>query len=454
MRSSLKTSYRTAAVAATALSVILLVNAADAKTPAWEPIAAPAEVVGPVQVLVLAIDESGSMKGQTTLTHRAKAAGQYAIAETNPCTYAIIILFGTEGRVLNERFLCSRHDRQVLLDAVESVTMSAARTDVGALESLLTSIRDAVSDKFGHRGFRLEIQVLTDGQPDPVDRAEKQTFDSILMQPTTESKLGDGLLLFVAEVHSVPADGAASAPTRAAPAVQGQLHPIEPTPVPAAQAEVPEAGPNTPGLARHLLLLGIGAILFALGVFVVVARRRAQRAAETVLDNTGVSSLAAAVPSKSPIALQITEWHVSDERERTLAQGPLAVRYTPNVPITIGADEGHVLVGLHTPGVSARLASLTLDGRGDGVVVPLDGAFRFDGEEVRHQLVFAADHPHLLAVGATEVHIEPISTLPETENELYRRLSESAGETADGDVATGVPGTPTATDSSPLHETT
>ena len=453
MPNTLRTTARAAAVAATALSIILLVNPADAKTPAWEPIAAPAEVVGPVQILILAIDESGSMKGQTTLTHRAKAAGKHAVAEANPCTYAIITLFGSEARVLNERFLCSRHDRQVLLDAVESVTMSAARTDVGALESLLTSIRDAVSDKFGHRGFRLEIQVLTDGEPDPVDRAEEQTFDSILMQPTTESELGDGLLLYVVELHSIQADGAASAPTRAAPAVPGQLPPIEPTPVPAAQTEAPEAGPNTPGLARHLLLLGIGAILFALGVFVVVARRRAQRAAETVLDNTGVSSLAA-VPSKSPIALQITEWHVSDERERTLAQGPLAVRYTPNVPITIGADEGRVLVGLHTPGVSARLASLTLDGRGDGVVVPLDGAFRFDGEEVTHQLVFAADHPHILAVGATEVHIEPISTLPETENELYRRLSESAGETADGDVATGVPGTPTATDSSPLHETT
>ena len=389
---------RAAAVAATALSVIiLLVNPTDAKAPAWEPITTPAEVVGPVHVLVLAIDDSKSMTEGETLSSLAKAAGRHAVAQVEPCTYAILAVFGTDARVLEDRFLCEQEERRLLFDAIERVSMSAQRTDVGALAGLLSHILDTVTEEFVDRGVSVEMQILTDGKPDPAER----TFDSILDRPTSRTELGHGLVLFVAELLSLPAV-TASPPKQAAPTVQQQ---------PMAAADSPRLGAGA--------VSAIGAILFAVGVF--VARRRARGKAETVLNDTGILSEL----TRSPIGLQITEWYVSEERERTLAQGPLTVRCTPNVPITIGADEERVLVALRTPEVSARLASITLDGRGDGVVAPLNGAFRFDDERVVRPLVFAADDPHVLAVGATEVHIEPMNTLPEAEDALYRRLTGS-----------------------------
>ena len=247
---------RAAAVAATALTltITLLGKPAAADPPPWEPMTPPAEVEGPVQILIVAIDGSGSMLEGRTLSPRAKAAGRHAVAEVERCTYVVIALFGSEARVVTDRFACSPHDRQVLLDAIENVPMNASRTDVRVLEGLLTQIRHAVTERYATRGFRMEVQILTDGEPDPVDRTDRQTFDVIVEQHTTRAELGGSLLLLGLEFgHAAPRRGTAFAAIHPAPAVRDQTPATEPAPAPGGsaagsgqRADIPESGSGAP----------------------------------------------------------------------------------------------------------------------------------------------------------------------------------------------------------------
>ena len=104
--------------------------------------------------------------------------------------------------------------------------------------------------------------------------------------------------------------------------------------------------------------------------------------------------------------------------------------------MTLGGDEAHVLFALRTPGVSGQLAALTLDGSGNGSVAPLNGVFRFDGDDVTGPMSFSAEAPHVLSVADVEIEIEPVSVLPETEDALYRRLSDVADASVETDKGT------------------
>lgn len=405
------------------LALAALPGAALGDPPPWEPMAVPAEVNGRVEAVLVLLDGSGSVGRNPTLLQRARAAGRHAIAEAKRCTYIIVAVFGSKARVVADRFACNNYDRGLLLNAVETIPMNAKRTDVGLLEGLLRRIRDALSRKYWSRGFRLEVQVLTDGVPSPLNPAAIQTFDTLLGHQTTRFGLGEGLFVYRLDFEQPPAPG--TSPGALLPETAAQ-QPEQKHLGDAREDALPKVRGSAPILIGTAVVLGLTALLACLAV----VQRRGRCHAEAVPEDAGVAPSAEVVPIKSPAALRVTEWRVPAKGDRVLVNGPVAVRYTPNIPITLGSDESRVHVAIRTSGVSARLASITLDGRGKGTVKPLNAPFRFDGQEVHEHLEFEAEHPHVIAAGDVELQVEPVSVLSEAEEEFYQLLAKASRETS------------------------
>lgn len=185
------------------LAVLLLGTASNpVASLGWQPQGRPPGIQGRLQVKMTVIDHSRSVAGMTR-SPRLRAAGRHAIATARPGTYVIVGSFGTTARVLADRFVFDDRDRKILFDAVESICMDAQHTDVDRLEGMIKDIRIALASAFGAAGFQLEVEVLTDGEPDPAPKnSVTQTFDVLSGQPTFRTDLGEGLFLYQATFSS------------------------------------------------------------------------------------------------------------------------------------------------------------------------------------------------------------------------------------------------------------
>lgn len=256
----------------------------------WESAPRPLETESPVQVRLLVLDDSGSMPARTR-SARVRAAAGHAISTAEKGTYVIVATFGATARVVAHRFVLEGYDREVLLDAVEGILMDAQHTDVAVLEHLIEGVRTELTSNFGPSGFRLEVEVLTDGKPDPAPRKNVvQTFNLLLGQPTNRTALGDGLFLYRAAFESLSENPTATinptTPTSSATAEERT------DATPARQSD-PTRSWTVPIQVRRWQYSGaaIAALLFAL---LLLGRFRGRRAPQTdarqVPDPTSVES--------------------------------------------------------------------------------------------------------------------------------------------------------------------
>lgn len=382
-------------------SLLAVLSAPAPADTRWQPLPVPGEVSGEVSVLLLVVDDSGSMHQSQHPSRTARSVAAYGINTAAVGTYVIVAVFGREARVVEDRFVVTPQDRQSLCLAVEDISIGSDKTSVVALERLVNDIYAGFQAAYRPRGFRLDLCVLTDGQPDPVT-PDNRTFDLIRGRPMSRSSLGGGLFSYTATFH------------RRAERIPA---PIGTRPKAGGQAE--ESGE---GVFAVLLAVGVtlGILLMAA---LLVAQSRAQRRGRAILDQTMavVEEEEDAVPRQHPASLIFTEWNIGPD-ERQVVQGPQITPYFPNIPLFCGADARWCLFVLKTPGAPARLASLQLDGHGMATINPFHAGLRIDGQEVDEPVCLPADETHTLAVDELELHVEPSNMVAQGEDLFFKKL--------------------------------
>jgi hypothetical protein len=127
--------------------------------------AVPTGLVGEVHVRVLCLESAEAVSGpqkQHSQAARLRSVATYAVNTVPLGSYVILVTFGTKASVLADRFVLHEHDRQVLREAIDSRKIQRTASDIAALESLIGHIRAELAVAFGTRGYRLDLQVLTD----------------------------------------------------------------------------------------------------------------------------------------------------------------------------------------------------------------------------------------------------------------------------------------------------
>lgn len=332
-------SVRRPGVRASYLSVFLLlatlpvpVLATVGPEVGWEPSALPAGTQGPVQVKELVIDNSGSVAARTKPS-RVRAAARHAVAAIQDGTYVIIASFGTTAHVAADRFVLTKYDRQLLVDAIEGIALDASHTDVAVLENLIAAVRAGLARRFAAEGFRLEVEIFTDGRADPVPKRRgsvpRQSFDRLLGQSPTKTSLGDGLFVLALAFEQ------ASAPTSAGVAVL--------TPYQATTAS-PSVGAPTPALFRHVesspAAAGSSAV-WQYGGVTVVALLFAFLAFRHLKRTTGIDIDAENIPD--PIVAELPDTLIVIEQEkidgeRAVIRESERIAIVSDAPVIFGTD--------------------------------------------------------------------------------------------------------------------
>ena len=422
----------------------------------------PAGLEGEILVRVVAIDRSESVKKAKNLSTRSRSAAAFAINDSPLGTYIILVAFGDEATVVDDRYIYTPHDRAVLYEKVEAIRMDDQHTDVGVLEVLLSEIHTALGEHYQSQGFQLKIQVLSDGDAKPVDPSQVQTFDSLLGQKSTRSELGDGLYIYEVNFHQAAKTTENTSPTEVKDELQSEVRVVitetteerEPEQVRRVfehkhtflDLDKKGGQPSQSALDEqsivHEAIAGVVAVLnsplgrFSLGVALLVAvvillvfLKRARKEGHEVIKRAGLEDEDEQEKlTLTPHGLVLTEWSIKDKK---LMQARLPIVYQSQIPLVIGSDAAHANVVLQTPDTPARFLSLTLDSQGQAKVSTFNGGFELDGEPVRKSAIFSAEEQHIIRSNQVELHLEPASVLPGSEEDFFRRLSQERTEEED-----------------------
>lgn len=298
----------------------------------WEPSALPAGTQGPVQVKELVIDNSGSVAARTKPS-RVRAAARHAVAAIQDGTYVIIASFGTTAHVAADRFVLTKYDRQLLVDAIEGIALDASHTDVAVLEDLIVAVRAGLARRFAAEGFRLEVEIFTDGRADPVPKhrgsVPRQSFDRLLGQSPTKTSLGDGLFVLALAFEQPSAPTSAGAPV---------LTPYQAT------MPSPSVGAQTPALSRHVESSPAAVRSFAAwqyGGVTVVALLFAFLVFRHLRRTDGVDIDAENIPD--PIVAELPDTLIVIEQgkidgERTVIRESERIAIVSDAPVIFGTD--------------------------------------------------------------------------------------------------------------------
>jgi len=385
------------------------------------------------------------------LRARVRTAATVAIETVPLGTYVLVVSFGTRAHVVADRFVLTSYDREVLRQqAVDGLAMDDVKTDLGALETLLSEAQVALAAALGSRGFRLEMPVLSDGRPDPVDPRDTRTFDVLLGRPTTRSPLGGGVFSYAMSLHQRPATAPGSASwhdgevslmpvemPRAVPALTAlPPSPNEPPGIPGAgdatvpgllgTAEPAAKGVSTDGSDRDRripwgwIVGGLVSVVVIGGCWVM--KTQWQRQGRTIVEATTLV--------QSPVALVVTEYTRTPDGERRCVQDPKPLPYAPGMSLEIGSDPRRCAWVTQTPEAPARLAILQFARDGYATLTPGNGSVRLDDQMVEGPTRLVVDEPHILSAGAVELHLELARQLPEAEEVFFRRLQHPGQATA------------------------
>lgn len=432
----------------------------------WSPSTVPGACSG-ADVHLLMGDVSGSMVERGLLEPALQQLAQYVL-EAPACTYVVYAEFGTSARIVADAFLTSDSVRERLAASIRSVPEIQQWTNFDEAAELVELTLLKTERAYGNTPWSFTVSVISDHDPDPSEG--HAPFD--LAQYLKERRLTAGVGVLRVELvpagtdfagvqrsnsdgrvivevtglapflQSVPHDavGTVSADSKSATA------PVSPPKFLEMSDEEAEGNGGTPlGLsARAVWGCSLAVVLLAGLLWLARARSNAKREADRFLESA--RGLHDTTEGQIPAALQITEWQVSEDGERTLLQGPRMVPYSARAPVTLGSDMSRVVVGLRTPGISGRLARIHLDGRGAGKIEPLNGTFDFDEEPLTRARDFSAESPHMISVqcpeATAEVHFEPASGAAEREDALRRRISKRSRESTNTRGQTNTNGGP------------
>jgi hypothetical protein len=339
-----------------------------------------------VTARLLVLDNSGSMPGKSR-PPRARAAARHAISTLGKGSYVIVATFGSEARVVKDRFVFTDYDRQVLVDAVEGVVMNAHHTDVRPLEGLIEEVRSALAKHFSAQGFHLPVEVFTDGRPAPGD-GRHQTFDTLLGHRTIKTNLGDGLFVIRVSFEGFPSKQTASHEPAGVKNTPAQTQGLR---TPAVDSR--GRSPRTVVSARPSgVYAGIGiALVLSLLLFGVRYRLK-------LLADPGPVQRPEVPAADLPKVLLVTELEEIDGRTRVLREGE-SIPIAPDAPVTFGTEASFTYPVLPLPDVTSkevfritpgRDGTLRLHATGgvlcDGLPVPRRGIQRRPDQRLRVQL--------------------------------------------------------------------
>lgn len=426
------------------LALSLLALAADR---AWVPLPLPASLAtaGEVPVLLLALDCSWPLAQGPVLRARVRTAATVALETVSLGTYVVVVGFGTRAYVVADRFVLTPYDREILRQqAVDSLAMDDVKTDLAALESLLSELQGALAAAFGSRGARIELQVLSDGRPDPVDPRDTRTFDVMLGQRTTRSPLGGGVFAYAMRMHQGPApapDNTSQPAAEVSPRPE-ELPPAEPAlpaPGPIAQSEIVSTddaiAPEPPSTTEAAVqgrdtestahdrgipwgwVMGSLITIVVLGGYGVMQIRQWQRQGRMIVeDTTRGETEQADAPQPRPVALVVTEYTRTPDGDRHCVQGPRALPYVSGMVLAVGADPGRCAWVLRTPGAPAQLALWQFASERDVTLTPGSADVQLDGQIIEGPTPLERDVPHILSAGAVELRFELTRQFPEADD--------------------------------------
>jgi hypothetical protein len=423
---------------------------------AWVPLPLPATLstAGEVPVLLLALDCSWPLAQGPVLRARVRTAATVALETVPLGTYVVVVGFGTRARVVADRFVLTPYDRESLRQqAVDRLAMDDVKTDLAALESLLSEVQGGLVAAFGRRGFLLETQVLSDGRPDPVDPRDTRTFDVLLGQPTTRVPLGGGVFAYTLRIRQGPALASdnASQPAAEVSPMPEELPPAEPAlpalapepiapsaivrtddaiaPEPPSTAEPAVQGMHTEGTVHDRgipwgWVVGSLVSIVVLGGYGVMHIRQWQWQGRMIVeDTTRVETGHEHPPQPHPVTLVVTEYTRTPDGERHCVQGPKALPYASGMALAVGADPGRCAWVLRTPGAPAQLALWQFASERDVTLTPRSADVQLDGQLVEGPTPLGLDVPHILRAGAVELRFALTRQRPEA-NDLGLPLPE------------------------------
>lgn len=429
---------------------------------AWVPLPLPASLstAGEVPVLLLALDCSWPLAQGPVLRARVRTAATVALETVPLGTYVVVVGFGTRAYVVADRFVLTPYDREILRQqAVDSLAMDDVKTDLAALESLLSELQGALAAAFGSRGARIESQVLSDGRPDPVDPRDTRTFDVMLGQRTTRSPLGGGVFAYAMRMHQgpAPAPDNTSLPAAEVSPMPEELPPAEPAlpapaPDPIAQSEIvspddaiaPEPPSTTEaavqgrdtestahdrGIPWRWVMGSLVTIVVLGGCWVMKILQWQRQGRMIVADTTRVKTGHDGPPQPRPVTLVVSEYTRTPDGERHCVQGPRALPYASGMALAVGADPGRCAWVLQTPGAPAQLALWQFASERDATLTPGSAGVQLDGQIVEGPTPLGLDAPHILSAGAVELRFELTRQLPEADDTCLPPLQHDAQPT-------------------------
>jgi hypothetical protein len=241
----------------------------------------------------------------------------------------IVARFGTAARVLADRFISSEQDRELLVDVVDGVSLRESHTDVAGLEDLIAGIRAGLTKRFARQGFRLKVEIFTDGRPDPGkgtgNRPLPQTFERLLGQSPSKTSLGDGLLLLGLVFDQPSALALVARPdSTAKPAA---------TLVPTVHMTLDARPPlKTVSLPRNWQYGGLALIPIVIGIVLWVRLRR------STLEADGLEQAADAAAPESASVLVVTETQTVASGESRVVRERERIAVVPGAPVIVGSN--------------------------------------------------------------------------------------------------------------------
>jgi len=417
------------------LTVVVVVLCCGIAQASWEPLGVPSDFGGHLQVNMVFIDGSASMREGASLSPRARAAARLAIAEADEGSYVIVATFGATADVVADRFMLTAHDRGVLYEAIEGVGMNAAKTDIRALEGLVRHVYAQIAEIRGSESVGMTIRVLSDGKPDPVDAAaDTQSFEALLGQVTSRDSLGDGLYMYTL----VPRPSSLL-PPRGASAVSETNGTSQSDRVAASAVSESSLRERVGGGTAHRgglgnLWKGIAGVVLAgvvTAICVVLARARAQAAAAACRIPGDADVITTAYSGIHPAGFRITEWSVEDGRLGNI-ESTSTVPYSPGVPFTLGGDRNRATVPLNGDSAPSLLLTVVADGRGGMKLESAEGVngLSIDERASESCVDLSALERHTIRTDGLEIRLEPAHSLVSREDVLFN-IRESDAETDD-----------------------